>query len=64
MMKVRDIQFGSHGYPFHHGVHCAGEIVEQLVALGADRYVIVVDEVVAPLHLQPIAEGLARHAPV
>ena len=64
MMKVKDIQFGSHGYPFHHGVRCADEIVEQLATLGADRYVIVVDEVVARLHLGPVAEGLARHAPV
>jgi 3-dehydroquinate synthetase len=64
MMKQREIQYGSHGYPFHHGGHCSDEIVRQLTTFDVDRYVVVVDEVVADLHLAPIAEGLERHAPV
>jgi 3-dehydroquinate synthetase len=66
MMKVREIQYGPHAYPFHHGMSCTDDIVQQLLALDADRYVLVVDQVVANLHphLAPIAETLARHAPI
>lgn len=64
MMNARDIQFGAHRYPFHHGMRCGDEIVKRLLSLDADRYVLVVDEVVAGLHLEPIAKALARRAPV
>ncbi len=64
MMSARDIQFGAHRYPFHHGIRCTDEIVKRLLSLEADRFVLVVDDVVAGLHLEPIASELARRVPV
>lgn len=63
-MKTRDIRFGAHAFPFRHGFDCTREIADRLLALGADRYVLVVDEVVAQLHLEPVARELGRRAPV
>lgn len=63
-MQSREIRFGDVRYPYHHGIDCAEEIVAHLRDIPADRYVVVIDSQVEPLHAGPIVDGLARHAPV
>jgi 3-dehydroquinate synthase/2-deoxy-scyllo-inosose synthase len=62
-MVQRTLRFGDVTYPFFHGLDCTPEIVERILALGADRYVLVLDENVSA-HAEPIVRALERRVPV
>ncbi len=62
-MEKRDIQFGDHRYPFFFGVDCADEIVDRILHVEADTYVLVMDSAVEP-HARPILERLQKRARV
>jgi len=62
-MSQRLIQFGPVTYPYFHGLDCTQEIVERILSLEADRYVMVVDPNVN-VHAQPILAALERRASV
>jgi 3-dehydroquinate synthase/2-deoxy-scyllo-inosose synthase len=64
VMQSRNIQFGEHRYPFHFGVECTDEIAERILEIDADKYVLVVDSIVAELHLRPLLERLREKADV
>lgn len=63
-MQTRQIDFGGVRYPFHHGIDCTDEIVDGIVGLEADRYVVIVDTNVEALHARPLLERLRRRATV
>jgi 3-dehydroquinate synthase/2-deoxy-scyllo-inosose synthase len=63
-MQTREIQFGDHHYPFHFGVDCSSEIVEHILSIDVDKYVLIVDANVEELHAAKLVELLRRKAQV
>lgn len=63
-MSHKEIHFGDHHYPFHWGIDCTDEIVDRILAVDVDRYVLVVDSLVEELHAGPLITALETKAQV
>ena len=62
--NTRPVDLGGVVYPYHYGVDCLDRIVDELGALGADRFFVVTDDHVLALHGERLLSGLGAHAPV
>lgn len=62
-MEKIEVNLGNYRYPFWLGLHCEEEIVQHLLELQADRYIIVSDTQVCPAYAEPLRHSLSRHAP-
>lgn len=63
-LNTRPVDLGGVVYPYHYGVDCLDRIVDELGALGADRFFVVTDDNVLALHGERLLSGLGGHAPV
>ncbi len=59
-MQTREIHFGDHHYPFHFGIDCTSDIVDQILEVEVDKYVLIVDENVELLHAAKLVDRLRR----
>ncbi|MET9621852.1 2-deoxy-scyllo-inosose synthase [Streptomyces sp. NPDC006464] len=62
--NTRPVDLGGVVYPYHYGVDCLDRIVDELGAMGADRFFVVTDDHVLALHGERLLSGLGAHAPV
>src|SRR4051812_21914923 len=59
-LQTREIHFGEHRYPFHFGIDCTSDIVDQILKVEVDKYVLIVDVNVEQLHAAKLVERLRR----
>lgn len=63
MLEKLDIVFEDVKYPFYWGVNCVGQIIDEILKMDVDRFVIVTDDTVNQIYGESFFHGLNKKHP-